>query len=470
MTFGLFKPVILFPLGFFTTLPADQIEAIILHELYHIKHRDYLINILVMSLQVIFFYHPLVWKLTKILEEERENLRDDAVIEYTRNPFTYAKALLNVEELIDQPTRMSLYFSKEPSQLNKRIMRILDKNPARKSSVKPFLSLIILAFFMMSFSWLTLNESKSDKSAVFEASSAAESEINSNSQDLNTDNFDLSEVKSSSTTFFQQIQNLYPNAGLEALTDPAVFMNGKKVEQSANVHELIDVEKNNIIKAYLPSVVPDEYKMYAKRGVVLIKNEEPVADLVAVSKTEEVKVEKQVQEEQSKSSTSVERPLMFRTMRIATNIGPIEEEHAVEEPISSTDSILVVVDEEILGFGLELVEDLSPENIEKITVLKDENAVAKYGERAKKGVIEITTKITIVEIWGNLKFKVSDKYPDSEIPPYFVLDGEPIKKSKLKKINPEDIKHINVLKGETAIEKYGDKGKNGVIEITSKRK
>ena len=57
--------------------------------------------------------------------------------------------------------------------------------------------------------------------------------------------------------------------------------------------------------------------------------------------------------------------------------------------------------------------------------------------------------------------------PENE--PYVIVDGKPIDGSKLKEIDPKTIDHMEVLKSQTAIEKYGEKAKNGVIIITTKK-
>ncbi len=97
------------------------------------------------------------------------------------------------------------------------------------------------------------------------------------------------------------------------------------------------------------------------------------------------------------------------------------------------------------------IEEILPENIESISVLKDQSATALYGEKGKHGVIIITSK-------------KKEALPDDLL---IFLDGKQTTK-KVDEINPEDIQMINVLKGESAIAAHGEKGKNGVIEITTK--
>lgn len=110
------------------------------------------------------------------------------------------------------------------------------------------------------------------------------------------------------------------------------------------------------------------------------------------------------------------------------------------------------------------LNDINPDNIHSITVLKDKNATKVFGDKGKNGVILITSKI-------NNNSKVNLSTDDGKLP-LIVID----KKEHLNKtlddleVDPDDIESINVLKGDSAIKKYGDKAKDGVIEITTKKR
>ena len=67
ITLGHFKPLILLPVGMVNALTAKEVEMVLLHELMHIKRKDYLINVLQSLLEVLFFYHPLIWWMSKTL-------------------------------------------------------------------------------------------------------------------------------------------------------------------------------------------------------------------------------------------------------------------------------------------------------------------------------------------------------------------------------------------------------------------
>ena len=100
---------------------------------------------------------------------------------------------------------------------------------------------------------------------------------------------------------------------------------------------------------------------------------------------------------------------------------------------------------------------LPPEEITHIYVLQPESqaAIEVYGEKGKNGVIEVTTKNATTA---------------STHDPLIIVDKKEVTKEEYEKIAPEKIDHIDVLKPESqaAKELYGDKGKNGVIVITTK--
>ncbi len=100
---------------------------------------------------------------------------------------------------------------------------------------------------------------------------------------------------------------------------------------------------------------------------------------------------------------------------------------------------------------------IDPVKIESINVLKGETAIKLYGNKASDGVISIVTKKQPGKITG------VNVLPQ----PAYYLNGKKISKEAMDLIDPKQIKSIDVLKGNKAIEKYGNEGKNGVIEITA---
>ncbi|MFI5158341.1 MAG: M56 family metallopeptidase, partial [Sphingobacteriales bacterium] len=89
LTIGYLKPIIIFPLSLINNLDSNQVEAILMHELSHIKRHDYLFNILQCIMETILCFNPFVWLISKAIRSEREHCCDDMVIGADYNNFTY---------------------------------------------------------------------------------------------------------------------------------------------------------------------------------------------------------------------------------------------------------------------------------------------------------------------------------------------------------------------------------------------
>ena len=90
---GWLRPVILIPMGCLVGLSAGQIEALLAHELAHIRRHDYLVNILQSLVETLLFYHPATWWISRQIRREREHCCDDLAVSICGDPLSYAKAL-----------------------------------------------------------------------------------------------------------------------------------------------------------------------------------------------------------------------------------------------------------------------------------------------------------------------------------------------------------------------------------------
>ncbi len=94
--FGILRPILLLPESIFDHLTPPQTEAIIAHELCHVRHKDNLAAALHMFVETIFWFHPLVWWIGKRIVEERERACDEDVLRSGSKPEVYAEGILNV--------------------------------------------------------------------------------------------------------------------------------------------------------------------------------------------------------------------------------------------------------------------------------------------------------------------------------------------------------------------------------------
>ncbi len=98
LTIGFWKPLILIPLASLNHLSTQQMEAVLLHELAHIRRHDYLLNIILQLAEIMLFFNPFMRVLLKQARQERENSCDDWVLQFRYNAADYARALLAIEE------------------------------------------------------------------------------------------------------------------------------------------------------------------------------------------------------------------------------------------------------------------------------------------------------------------------------------------------------------------------------------
>ena len=96
---GWMRPVILLPVSALANLSPAQIEAILAHELAHIRRHDYLVNLLQTGAEILLFYHPAVWWIGRRIRMEREHCCDDLAVAACGDPIAYARALAEMEQI-----------------------------------------------------------------------------------------------------------------------------------------------------------------------------------------------------------------------------------------------------------------------------------------------------------------------------------------------------------------------------------
>jgi bla regulator protein blaR1 len=128
---GVFHPVILLPAGISDRLTDAQMEAIITHELCHVRRRDNLASVIHMVVEAAFWFHPLVWWIGARLVDERERACDEEVLRLGNDPQIYAESILRICEFyLESPLVCAAGVT--GSDLKKRIEEIMTQRGARK--------------------------------------------------------------------------------------------------------------------------------------------------------------------------------------------------------------------------------------------------------------------------------------------------------------------------------------------------
>ncbi len=157
LVIGCLKPVILFPAGLWVGLPASQVEALLLHELAHIRHHDFLINLAQRLVETLLFYHPAVWWVSDQIRQERELRCDDWVASIQGNGTSLANALLTLTERGVTDTPLAL--AAGGGSLAERIRRLVGASPSESAGkphrwrrVFPLAIAIVLGFLAVRWS------------------------------------------------------------------------------------------------------------------------------------------------------------------------------------------------------------------------------------------------------------------------------------------------------------------------------
>jgi beta-lactamase regulating signal transducer with metallopeptidase domain len=120
---GWLRPVILVPMGALAGLTPEQMDAVLAHEIAHIRRHDYLVNLLQSVVETLFFYQPAVWVISRRIRVEREHCCDDEAVAVVGDAFTYANALTELEQLRQRVPAFAMAAS--GGSLVQRIRRLL---------------------------------------------------------------------------------------------------------------------------------------------------------------------------------------------------------------------------------------------------------------------------------------------------------------------------------------------------------
>ncbi|HEY4327166.1 MAG TPA: M56 family metallopeptidase [Mucilaginibacter sp.] len=159
MVIGHLKPLILIPVGLMTSLSPEEVEAILVHELAHIRRRDYLVNLLQSLMEIIFFFNPAVLWISALIKTERENCCDDIAVAQSSSKADYIRALVSCQEYNSLSPAYAMALSGNKTHLLARVKRIITNNNHSLNMMEKSL----LAICLVSAGLLTAAFSNADK-------------------------------------------------------------------------------------------------------------------------------------------------------------------------------------------------------------------------------------------------------------------------------------------------------------------
>lgn len=162
LTIGFIKPVILIPLAAINSLSVQQLEAVLLHEITHIRRNDFFINLVIHFIRTILFFNPFVKAFNDIIEIEREKSCDEMVMQFQYNAHEYATALLALERISSSNKTLVIGITGRRSMLLTRIESITGIRKTPYFSLNFFQPLITGLIWLVAVSLLlTINKMES---------------------------------------------------------------------------------------------------------------------------------------------------------------------------------------------------------------------------------------------------------------------------------------------------------------------
>jgi len=143
---GSLRPVLLLPAAALSGLTPQQIEAVLAHELAHIRRHDYLVNLLQSIIETVLFYHPAIWWTSHTIRVEREHCCDDLAVAACGDALLYARALTHIESV--RQDRVGMAMAVSSGSLLARVRRLLGVPPPARLAASGWVLLCLTALMV----------------------------------------------------------------------------------------------------------------------------------------------------------------------------------------------------------------------------------------------------------------------------------------------------------------------------------
>jgi len=453
---------------------AEELHKIIQHEFVHVKQKHSVDMLVGELLCIINWFNPFAWLIRRAIRQNLEFIADNAVIESGLDKKEYQYLLLKVIGIPQYSIGNHFNFS----NLKKRIT-MMNKIKSAKLHLTKFLFVLpLLAVLLLAF------RNKINKDADKKNNNIVTSILD-----------DLKKAGTNGKKLQNDTVPAPPPPPPPIIEGPPTIVNKKgyiisTADNNGECIVLVKDKSNKIIKAVTLTEwnnrKNENESQYGKLPVM-----RPVVPPVpAGSASPPLKINADIKPVPAIPSDNSPKPV--------APVSPAKLQAAIG--LSTTP--LIIVDGKEQGEGFD-INAIPPTSISTISVLKDKSAVEKYGAKGNNGVIELTTSVStnpnqgigtptkfqretgVVTVTG---YKIETATPGNskttrenldtashrrklELPANvaITLDGKEISASEADKVIPADIDNVHVLQAAEAQLTYGDKGKNGAIEITTKK-
>jgi TonB family protein len=411
-----------------------ETKEIMNHELVHIRQKHWFDLLLGELLCMLQWFNPLAWIFIRFIRQNHEYLADEVALQRTSDPAIYRAVLLN--QIAGFPV-VSLANSFNYSLNKKRfsMMKNIISSPYRKMKILFILPVFAIMFYAFAKPDYKFNYSDASSGNIISASSLQQKSVRG---------------------------KVVQNDGTP-LPGATIILKGSTTGTSADAtgsFKLDNVPDNGLLVVSFVGFKPKVLKpvFTSEMAINMVKDT--------------------IKYMNSNISTPPPPPaplpeVIVREANAKDVPQPSPSPYYVKIRSENGKTPLVVVDGVVKDIE---VDKIDPETVASMNVLKDEFATNKYGEKAKDGVVEISTKKIQAGADNNLMPPPPAAFPNMNIRsgngqgPLYVVDGITTEKGfDIKSINTDNIASITVLKDKSAVTLYGEKAQNGVIIITTKK-
>jgi len=253
---GVFKPKILLPCRVVENFSIKDIEPVLVHELVHIKRHDLFTNWVQIIIQIVYFFHPLVWYANYKIREYREEICDDLTIQNIENKRKrYSQSILNVlEGIVYEPAwgYIDIGFSERKSSLARRIIRITNGRYQFHKPLNILSTLLLAAVSLISVS-LSCDYSPEKITGAVQAVEKYLPDSISTEEDperiyikiLNEGEYDVDGIPASDTNLEETIKQVLTEKNKNHFS---IQSNGKNISPILDVMRKLEINKFRVMK------------------------------------------------------------------------------------------------------------------------------------------------------------------------------------------------------------------------------
>jgi hypothetical protein len=403
-----------------------ELEAILKHEHAHSTQKHSIDLLIAHLVTIVLWANPFSWLYKKNIEQNLEYLADDTAIQSVASDRAYKYAMLKVSgNQFFTPITNNFY-----SSLIKKRMVMLHKSKSHKRNLlKMALILPALAIFLLSFNTQTIYVPKAETNTGTAFTQADDQKTFKILINKDTTNEELEELK-------------------KDLSDKGIDFSYTTVRNENK--KIIDLEID------MRSKSKDGKKF---RGSSSFENEGKPIDPITI-----------VYDEDSNSFFMGDNKSKHKVIQKETDINTwvysdSDEHNQIKIKIDGDEEIFIVNGKEVSPQVLVELEEEDKVHSKHIRIEKKDTAASNSNDF----IIKDTDDEDDIEVISddNSSFFFIDTDEDED--QLFIIDGKESSKEEVKSLSPDKIETINVYKGDKAVEKYGKKAKNGVVDIKTKK-